>query len=278
MRRIGFVLSIAPLALLAQTGQEGPRAEWPCVPGRAVDPAYVETSESTGGQLFLFQKNDFAKAGPFLTASYTHPQTVLRGVGTLSGSRDFEFAVDSTVKSVILMASLQCNAGIALFRPSGSEIAPGGSAQDADLKTGRLLQIDDPEPGQWKVRLAGTGLYVLSVQVNSSIGIHNVRFLDRSTAEQPESPASRQQPLLQLPDLAEIRVSGEVSNVSFQLIGPSGDPLARPESAELQDSGAYRLSFTALAERFRIVVTGLDASARPFQRTYPVLFRARPPQ
>src|SRR4051794_6642671 len=91
-------------ALWAQDGQSGSRPGWPCVPGRAVDPSYLEVSESSGGQLFLFQKGEIGQAGPVMSAPFTHPATILRAVGQLSGSREFEFPVDSRTESILVMA------------------------------------------------------------------------------------------------------------------------------------------------------------------------------
>src|SRR5579872_2290937 len=152
-----MIALLAAGGLWAQTGQQGPKPEWPCVAGRAVDPAYLETSESTGGQIFLFQKNEIAQAGLFLTADSTHPATVLRAVGTLSGTREFAFPVDSTLQSLLVMVSLQCRTAIGVFRPSGTEMTAANSTQSVDLHAGRGVRIDHPEAGTWKLRLEGTG-------------------------------------------------------------------------------------------------------------------------
>src|SRR5215813_6627089 len=119
MGRVGAWLAVASGALWAQQGQTGAPPGWPCVPGRAVDPAYVQISESSGGQLFLFQPGEVEHAGIVMAASYTHPATIIRAVGHLSGTREFEFPVDSQTTSILLMASLQCRNAIAVVRPGG---------------------------------------------------------------------------------------------------------------------------------------------------------------
>ena len=68
--------------LSGQDGQRRAPAEWPCVPGRAVDPAYLETSESTGGQIFLLQRDE-AVHTPLVLSATARRQTVLRSVGHL---------------------------------------------------------------------------------------------------------------------------------------------------------------------------------------------------
>src|SRR5579871_4677172 len=117
MRMRALALVFTASALWSQDGQQGPRPEWPCVAGRAVDPAYLEISESTGGQIFLLQKSEIGRAGLFLTGDLTHPATIVRAVGMLSGTREFQFPIDSSVKSVLLLASIQCRTAIGIMRP-----------------------------------------------------------------------------------------------------------------------------------------------------------------
>ena len=154
-------------SLFAQDGQRQQHAGWPCVAGQSVDPTYLELSESTGGQLFLFQKGEMEHASAVMLAPYSHPVTLFRAVGQLSGEKTFEFPVDSTVESMLVMASVQCRNSVAVFDPSGPEIPASKAARNIDLKAGRIVQIDKPSVGPWKLRLAGTGLYVFSVMVKS---------------------------------------------------------------------------------------------------------------
>ena len=102
--------------LRAQDGQKASRPGWPCVPGRAVDPSYLEVSESTGGQLFLFQRSEIARTSVVVNASHTHPATVVRALGNLNGTRDFEFPVDSSIESLLFLVSLQCRETIQFRR------------------------------------------------------------------------------------------------------------------------------------------------------------------
>ena len=267
MRRPGAVLLLTAYSVLGQTGQQRSRPEWPCVPGRAVDPAYLEASESTGGQILLFQKSEIAQAGLFVSAEYTHPATVARAVGTLSGARDFEFPVDSTMQSLLVMASIQCRIAIGVFRPGGTEMIAANSTQSVDLQAGRGLKIDNPEAGKWKVRLEGTGLFVLSARAQSPVRLSAVGFFDGD---------HRAQPRLGVGQTATVHISGELTAAAFQLLGPSGDLISTSQTAEPIGS-AYRFPITLAAERFRIRMTGVDASGWPIQRVYPVLFRALPP-
>ena len=251
IHRAALVTILAALALHAQNGQQGPRPGWPCVAGRAVDPSYLEVSEATGGQLFLFQPGELEHASIVMGAPHTHPATILRAVGQLSGTRDFEFPVDSTARSVLVMASLQCRNAIAVMRPSGSELTAANSARSIDLKAGRILQVDAPESGTWKLRLTGTGLFVVSVTAATPISLGNV-----------SAPAS---------GTLEVRLSGEISNPQFHLAGPEGNLIAKLTPLEPASEGVYRFSIATPAPRYRLMVTGIDTLAAPFQRTWPNL-------
>ena len=252
MSRTGLWLLLVATVLCAQDGQRGSRPEWPCVPGRPADPAYIETSESTGGQLFLLQRNEAAHASLIMSAPYTHPATVLRAIGSLSGTRDFEFPVDTGIHSLLVMASLQCRNSIQVSRPDGSELTAANSARNVDLQAGRILQVDSPESGKWRLRLTGSGLFVLSVTAKTEIKLAGVNY-------------ARQK--------LYAHVTGEVSNLRFQIVGASGEKIADVDPAEPVAAGAYHFDLQPKAERFRIEVTGTDALGWPFQRTHPVLFR-----
>ena len=258
-------------SLWAQDGQQAGRPGWPCVAGRAADPTYLETSESTGGQLFLFQKNEIAHASLVMSASFTHPATVLRAVGNLSGTRDFEFPVDSTMESFLVMASLQCRNAIRVLRPNGSELTAANSAESVDLQAGRILRIDSPEPGKWKVQLTGTGLFVLSVAAKTDLRLTDVSFYALS-GDRPRLV----HPLFGERQNMEAHLTGEASAVQLQILGPDSDSVAGGDAAEESAKGTYRRDVTPSSERFRIAITGTDANGWPFLRTDPVLFRAAP--
>ena len=217
-----------------------------------MDPAYLDVSESTGGQLLLFQKSDFAKAGPALAASYTHPATVVRLVGHLNGQRDVEFPVDSTIESFLLVSSVQCRSAVTVSRPSGTEATAANSAFSSDHTAGKVLQVDNPEPGEWKVRLRGTGLFVLTVQAKTRLRLTGLTVQDSQL---------------------QIRIAGEATGIALRVTDAAGVRLADLPAPEQVEEGRYRMPFTPPAGRYRIVVSGEDQGRRPFVRTYPVLFR-----
>ncbi len=249
--RLSALLLLAT-TLFAQDGQHARRPGWPCVAGRPVDPAFIAVSESTGGQIFLLQPGEAAHTVLIASSSHTHPATILRAIGNLNGTRDFEFPVDAATESIQVMASLQCRNAIQVSRPDDSEMTAANSAVSVDLKAGRILRVDAPEAGKWRVRITGTGLFVLSVLAKTKISLGVAYKQGTISAYLP-------------PD---------VTNVRFQLVGAAGDALDTIVPPEPERPGAYRFEIAPRADRFRVVATGTDAMGWPFVRTHPVLFSA----
>jgi hypothetical protein len=251
--RLAIALFLAG-PLLAQTGQQGARANWPCVPGRAMDPAYLDLSESTGGQLVLFQPGEAQHSGVVMSASFTHPATIVRLVGHLNGTRELEFPVDSTVESLLVLASVQCRERVAMVRPTGVEVTSRDAPLLTELKAATFIRLDQPEPGPWKVKLTGSGLYVLSVLAKTSLKLTSVRFPERGAAA--------------------FHLSGDATRPALQLIDATGAPLSTVLEPESAPAGDYQANIGSPSARYRLLVTGRDANAWPFQRVHPNLFRA----
>ena len=247
-----FLIMLVTVAAAAQEQQNSPRPGWPCVPGRAVDPSYVELAESTGGQLFLFQKGEVQHSAGVMMAPTTHPATVLRSVGQIAGTRVLEFAVESGVQSLLVLASMQCRAEIAVLRPGGAEVTASNAAENLDLKTGRIIRVDLPEPGIWKVKLRGEGLYVTSVRAKAPIALSEAAVKSST---------------------AEVSVDGDVSSLRVDLLDAAGELLVRGDGTGRTDAGTYRVELRHVPDRYRILVTGRDALGQPFQRVDPRLLR-----
>jgi hypothetical protein len=212
------------LSLHAQDGQQQQRPGWPCVPGRAVDPTYLELSESTGGQLFLFQKGEMEHSSVVMMAPYSHPVTLLRAVGQVSGERTFDFPVDSSVESMLVMASVQCRKGVALYDPAGPEVVPAKATRNVDLQAGRIVQIDKPSFGPWRLRVSGSGMFVFSVMVKSKITV--------SVTEEDEQ--------------FRVRTAGFKGSVSMFEVDAAGTRAEGPDRYRIAVEGMDELGFKVL--------------------------------
>lgn len=246
-----WLLVLSPLP--GQQGQESGRPGWPCVPGRAVDPSYLEVSESSGGQVFLFQKDEMQHAAAVMSAPFTHPRTLFRAVGEVNGDRIFEFPVDSGVESMLVMASIQCRKEVALLEPGGSEVAPARASANIDLRSGRIVRVDQPSFGAWKLRVSGQGLFVFSVTAKSNTSIGSVRFGTEGEME--------------------VRAAGFSGEVRFFALDALGQQVAELPARYDEDARSYRLRYEApQGQRYRVAMTARDELGWPVLRVYPNLW------
>src|SRR5260370_7584254 len=111
--------TIFTATIAAQPQPQHSQPGWPCVPGRTVDPAYLEVAERTGGQVFLFDRSEAGRSLVLMRETHKHEEAIYRATGKLPGGyRDFQFPVDTTVESLLLSASLHSFQAISTYRPS----------------------------------------------------------------------------------------------------------------------------------------------------------------
>jgi hypothetical protein len=183
------------------------------------------------------------------------------------------------MESIVLLVSVQCRNAILVYRPDGSEVTDRNSAQTVDLQAGRILRIDQPEPGPWRVRLAGQGLFVLSLLTKSNLALTGVAFSPpRGAVNEEEPPLRTIAPLFGARQDVEVRLKGEVSDLRLQLVDATGERVSDIVPLERTGEGVYLGSVVPQAQRFRLLVTGVGPMARPFERMHPVLFQAQPPK
>jgi hypothetical protein len=274
-----FLLLLVSLqAALAQNGQSGPRPGWPCVSGRAIDPTFLEVSEATGGQVFLLQRNEAIHSGVIMMLPSTHPETLFRAVGHLAGTRTFEFPVDASVESISVSASIQCRQTVAVIDPGGAEMTAANAVQSIELQAGKMVRVDAPGVGNWQVKIAGQGLFILSVRAKTAIRLNNVRFVEPGGPGHEGYFTVKQAPQMHVAQHLEASVSGPLTGASFQMVGPSGDALGGLVESQASEGGDHLLEITPAVERFRIMVEGTDESGRPVRRMHPTLFRVTAPQ
>jgi hypothetical protein len=145
---------------------------------------------------------------------------------------------------------------ILLYDPQRSSVT---AEQDQDhwFRAGRIATVPLPMPGEWLLRLAGTGAYSVAVQAHAIHGMHSVEL------------SGAQQKTLSL------RLSAEIATPRFRLISPAGEVIQDLQLESDPDSpGRFRGTFQPAAARFRILVE----NGAGFQRVDPRLFEAEPVQ
>ena len=257
------LLVVFALGAWAQTpsasSEQQPRYQpgWPCTgKERAFDPTYSKIAEASGGHLFLFDKSEVEGISVLAIGDMKHKDTIVRASGKLESYVDIPIPVDASVDSLFVVASLQCMQTILLYDPQRSSVK-GEPGEDHWFRAGRMTVIPKPLPGEWLLRLAGTGAFSVAVEAHTAQGMHSVEVIG------PQEKT------------LSLRLSPEITNPQFKLIDPAGEPIQTIPLAPDPDSpGEFRGAFEPSAAQFRILVEG----GAGVQRVDPRLFEAKPLQ
>jgi hypothetical protein len=257
MRVVLLVMSaLAAWGQGTQGGAQQPQYQpgWPCTgKERAFDPSYSKIAEATGGHLFLFDKSEVAGTSALAIGDMNHKDTLVRQSGKLESYVDIPIPVDASVDSLFVVASLQCMQTILLYDSQRSSLT-GEADADHWFRAGRIATISNPAAGEWLLRLAGTGAYSVAVEAHATQGMHSVEVRDKTLS---------------------LRLSPEIANPQFRLVGPAGEAIQMLALEPDPDSpGRFSGTFEPAAKQFRVQVE----NGAGFQRVDPRLFEAKPLQ
>jgi len=252
-----------------------------------IDPGFQAVAAATGGQVFLLNRaTETGSIFPLVRSQVGPPQVTLTHVaGTISGSRDVQFPVDSSATLLSISISLDTVSSITVKRPDGSVVTasdPGVTL--TGLSTGAIYLITSPQSGTWDVNLQGSGAYSADVRGKTTRDLlsqfPNFSSFDFVTltgrvAHEGYFPIPGQ-PVVGGAQTVVARVSGTTSNVAFSAVTEAGDLLQTLTLAQGDPNAApddFVGTVALPAQPFRLVATGKDASGVAFQRTIPTLFR-----
>jgi len=169
-----FAIALALLILLVRTGA-AQVVDFPCVPRFRADKSYIQTAEATGGQILLLDKTEIASPAITRVDTSGANQTILRAAGTLgAGFQEFTAPIDSDVQLAQFKLFAECVKSVTVTAPSG-EIVDG-----IKLTSGRMVVVEKPEPGLWRVKLAGTGYFSAVGEVKGGVGLTPIQITDRN--------------------------------------------------------------------------------------------------
>jgi hypothetical protein len=283
-RLLGLVVGPSCLCAVVVAGtsavaqqQPSTRPGWPCV-GRP-DPSLVQVSEASGGQVFLLDSSEIASSATVLLARDGLDETLRRVLGDLEpGDRTFEIEVDGSVTRVLFSVSLQCLQAMEIVRPSGTAVSSAESGvRWAQFQAGRLITVDDPEPGRWQVRVAGKGLVSVVVSARSALMLESVRPVREGGRPGHEGLMRDDAPLVAgTTRRLEIRLSRGIAAPTFELRGGADERLGRIPVALVEDGGGEQVflsEFRVPGIPFRLVVTARDETGGTVQRVQGSLFQ-----
>jgi hypothetical protein len=232
--------------------------------------------------MFL-QRSEAAKAFHLVRESTkNNVVTVLWATGSLStGSREFTLPVDSTMHSVTVALSVDTKGSTMTFhRPSGEEVVSGPAGVEiTELNCGRFMTVNSPEPGNWRVRLKGSGRFWMEAQATSEIFLMAVEFVQLGGRPAHEGyfriPG---QPMAGKPVDLRVNLSGGAKSAEFNFVSEAGEAI-KPFAMRLDNhSGDDQEFFGEVdlpSQPFRVAVSGKDPGGFRFQRFNSPLFRAQ---
>jgi von Willebrand factor A domain-containing protein 7 len=261
-----------------QDGQNPSRNLSPCE--RPVDANYLKLAEESGGQVMMLDKSEMAQSADLLMASYSYPDAVLRAGGKIDDEiREFSFPIDATIKRLSFTIFVQCTPAITVLRADGSEVTAGEAGVTGNLyQAGRLLTVMKPMAGEWRVRLAGRGLFSVVVRAESEIKMSDLTFIKkrRGANQQDEVTPINNSPRAGTEQLISVRLTGELKTSLFKIVNGEGNLLKTVQLTKVsgaQGSALYSGSLILPNEPFRFLVTGETTSGLRYQRYHQPLIR-----
>ena len=192
-----------------------------------IDPVYKRNATETGGQLFVIERGQVQSLTPLVLPQVTGDfEPLLLASGVLGGApSEFTIAIDSTVRRAVFSASVDALAAATLIRPDGTAVAAGDpgvsnlNLSQFGVPTGRIVTIDSPAAGAWKLRVQGTGDYSVAAQGNTDLFIETFEFVQYGNMKHPGFFAVGGQPLAGQEVTALARVGGPANNPAFESLG-----------------------------------------------------------
>lgn len=259
-----------------------------------IDPVYKRNTTETGGQLFVIERGQvgsiFSLVAPQVTGDF---EPLLLASGLLGATPlEFPIAVDTTVRRAVFSASADELGSSTLIRPDGTVVGAGDAGVSIveltttefipvfpffrQFPTGRVVTIELPVAGEWKLRMQGIGDFNVAAQGNTDLSVETFQFVQHGNPKHPGFYAVNGQPLAGLPATALARVGGPANNPTFEAVGMNGaslQPLPLETGHPDADEGDYTGTFDLPATPFRVLVRGTDAAGRAFQRIVAKLIR-----
>lgn len=248
-----------------------------------IDPAYRRAAEETGGQVFLVNSGEiealFELIRPQLEGDLN---LIARHKGELGagGADTVTIPVDTTVTGLVVSVSVDTKDAVNLIRPSGEPVTDSdGDVTTANLISGQFINVDAPQAGEWRLDIEGSGSFTAAIKGNSPIALSRFDFVEPNEDIHGGFFPIPGQPVEGSDGLGEAVLLGPYGSADFELVDEFGDPLADIGlSQDFPDANPFHFlgGFDVPTVPFRVSVSGVDAEGFPYQRQYPVVYRAQP--
>jgi hypothetical protein len=189
------------------------------------------------------------------------------------GEQSYSIPVDPSINRLMFSGTFDKTGGsLTLVGPDGSAVQQGSGMEDTLLNCGRIVTVDAPASGTWRVRMVPSGRFWLVVHAKSDRSLDGAEFVERAAGTDDERLVRIQgQPIAGRPATLRVSVSDGIAAPTFQLVSVDAQPLRHVDLGPVGD-GEFVGRITLPAEPFRVVVNGRDESGALVQRIWPFPF------
>ena len=202
---------------------------------------------------------------------------ILWAGGTASDANGgFVVPVDASVKRLTLTIMFDGTGGSAeIVKPDGGVVRAGAGPGDAILNCGRILSVDAPEAGDWRVTPTPSSRFWLMVLARSDRDLLTAEFVRRGGRPGHEGlfPITGS-PIAGRPAMLRVALSEPEERLPvFELFSAQGRPIQRVTLDRVGDDefvGEIELP----SSPFRVGVSGTNADGVRYQRMIGRMYRA----
>ncbi len=244
-----------------------------------LDPAYVNTSSDTGGQPFPMSPAEMVNMSIVMAESTRSDSVLLLWAGgTRADDTTFTIPVDHAVSRVTFSTTFDGTGGaVTIAGPDGAVVKPGPAVQDTSMSCGRIVRVDAPTVGDWRVTVKPTERFWLVIHGRSELDLISVDFVRPGGRPGHEGLFKMEgQPVAGRPAMLRVRLSDPVTDTKapvFTLLSSQGKPISTVDLAPVDDR-EFVGPIDLPTQAFRVAVTSLDGAGTNVQRVHARLFRA----
>ena len=243
-----------------------------------IDPVYARTAAETGGQPFPMGPAEIAKMALVLRESSRSDSKLILWAGGTTADADggFIVPVDPTVKRVTFSITFDGKGGSAeIIAPDGTPVQPTVGSEDTILSCGRILSIDAPAWGAWRVTPKPTERFWIVIHARSDRDLQSAGFV-RAGGRPGHDGLFRihGQPIVGRPAMLQVRLGQPAGRTpGFVLLSSQGRHIQRVELDRVEDD-EFVGEIDLPPVPFRVGITGTDDTGAPYQRVDKALWRA----
>ncbi|MDD5269389.1 MAG: hypothetical protein PHO08_20115 [Methylococcales bacterium] len=242
------------------------------------DPTYFELARRTGGQVFITTRTESGTTLANLMRPLVRNDVhlILQASLNLTGNQvNLSAPIDDTVKQAIFSVGMITKGTIALRRPNGALVQGTDTGITiTDTIGSKTIEVNAPEPGDWKIELTGTGTTLVTAIAATPSFLHKFEFVNMAgrTEHQGLFPIDGN-PIAGKTQMVRAVMFGMVNIGEFSFRRPDGTVISRFSLASNNPLGATDDDFVGEVvppiEPFLVYVSGTTPGGQPFQRAVP---------